>query len=286
MQKPNFFIVGAPKCGTTALYRYLDDHPQVLLSDPKEVNYFSKPELEEQNLYYQDFKPKDEKDYLKLFRAVNNTTKIIGEASVSYLYYPKVAERIYRFNPESKIVILLRDPVSRAWSHYLMDRRLGLVKKEFIEIFHSEMDEDKLNFQQYFLLGIYSEQIKRYTELFGLKNVKVILSDDLKSNTKLVIADLYDFLGIEHIDFGNSKTYNTYKEANNKLIKSLYTSHFFRKTAKRIIPRIILNKISNTFFETNSPKLEGNFRTTLKKYYNKEICNLESLLSRDLSEWK
>ena len=237
MRNPNFFIVGAPKCGTTALFRFLEHHPQVFLSDPKEVNFFSKKELEEQNLYYQDFKPKNEKEYLNLFKNAEKQHKIIGEASVSYLYYPDVAKRIYSFNPDSKIVILLREPVSRAWSHYLMDKRLGLVKKELMEIFKSKESIDSLNFQQYFLLGNYSIQIERYIRFFGKGNVKIFFSDDLKNNTDNVVAELYQFLGIKYYQIAEETSHNSYKEPKGVLIQKLYSTSFLRKNIKRLIPK-------------------------------------------------
>ena len=166
----------------------------------------------EQNLYYQDFKPKSEKEYLKLFRKATTKHKIIGEASVSYLYYPEVSKRIHSFNSKSKIVILLRDPVERAWSHYLMDKRLGLVKKELIEIFKSTENKDKLNFQQYFLVGKYTSQIEKYLELFGKENVKIFYTKELKNNRDKIISELYEFLGIKNL--------NIIKETNHNFTKN------------------------------------------------------------------
>ncbi|MFT5672222.1 MAG: hypothetical protein ACI9JT_000851 [Polaribacter sp.] len=286
MTNPNFFIVGAPKCGTTALFRFLENHPQVFLSDPKEVNFFSKKELEEQRLYYQDFKPKNENEYLNLFKNVDTQHKIIGEASVSYLYYPEVAGRIHSFNPDSKIVILLRDPVARALSHYLMDKRLGLVNKELVEIFHSEEARDKLNFQQYFLLGNYASQVKKYLSLFGKNNVKIFFSEELKSNRNNTIQKLYRFLGIQNFELTEDIKHNAYKEPKGFFLKKLYSMSFIRKNIKKVIPQSILKRGVEFFFNSTPPTLNNPDKILLKKYYYDDICELEKLLTKDLTEWK
>jgi hypothetical protein len=286
MTNPNFFIVGAPKCGTTALYKYLESHPQVFLSDPKEVNFFSKKELEEQSLYYQDFKPKSENEYLNLFKNVDTQHEIIGEASVSYLYYPEVAGRIHSFNPDSKIVILLRDPVARAWSHYLMDKRLGLVKKELMEIFKSGEAIDKLNFQQYFLLGNYATQVEKYLDLFGKKNVKIFFTEELKSNRNNTIQKLYRFLGIQNFELTEDIKHNAYKEPKGFFLKKLYSMSFIRKNIKKVIPQSILKRGIEFFFNSTPPTLNNPDKILLKKYYYDDICELEKLLTKDLTEWK
>lgn len=286
MNNPNFFIVGAPKCGTTALFRFLENHPQVFLSDPKEVNFFSKKELEEQRLYYQDFKPRNENEYLNLFKNADTQHEIIGEASVSYLYYPEVAGRIHSFNPDSKIVILLRDPVARAWSHYLMDKRLGLVKKELMEIFQSGEAIDRLNFQQYFLLGNYASQVEKYLVLFGKKNVKIFFTEELKSNRNNTIQKLYRFLGIQNFELTEDIKHNAYKEPKGFFLKKLYSMSFIRKNIKKLIPQSILKKGVDFFFNSTPPTLNKIDKILLKKYYYIEICRLEKLLSKDLTKWK
>lgn len=286
MNNPNFFIVGAPKCGTTALYRFLENHPQVFLSDPKEVNFFSKKELEEQSLYYQDFKPKNENEYLNLFKNVDTQHKIIGEASVSYLFYPEVASRIHSFNPDSKIVILLRDPVVRAWSHYLMDKRLGLVKKELMEIFQSEKERDKLNFQQYFLLGNYASQVEKYLELFGKKNVKIFFTEELKNKRDTIITELYRFLGIQDFELIEETKHNAFKEPKGFFLKKLYSISFIRKNIKKLIPQSILKRGVNFFFNSTPPSLNDQDKILLKKYYYDDVCKLEKLLTKDLTQWK
>ena len=116
MKRPNFFIVGAPKCGTTALYQYLNEHPQIYMSDIKEPAYFR-----------QRSNFKTEADYLALFAGARDEIRL-GEATPSYLRSPEATEAIYRFDPDAKIIIMLRDPVSLMMSTYSQDRVMGREK--------------------------------------------------------------------------------------------------------------------------------------------------------------
>ena len=103
------------------------------MSKKKEINFFSNQEILSQNLYYNNSVCDSMENYLKHFINSENY-KVVGEASVSYLFYQNVAEKIYKFNNEAKILIILRDPVMRAFSHYLMDYRLGYTKSDFSSI--------------------------------------------------------------------------------------------------------------------------------------------------------
>ena len=178
--KVNLFIVGAPKAGTTSLHHYLNEYPEILMSIIKEPDFFSDIEIQEQGLYYGSSRINNITKYNSLFSDWIDES-IIGEASVSYLFYPNVPQRIKIYNDNSKIIIMLRNPIERAFSHYLMDYRLGLTSDTFEEEFDKK---NTLNFQQYFLLGNYFHQVKRYLDIFGKENVHIIWYSDFKENTK------------------------------------------------------------------------------------------------------
>ena len=157
-KKPNFFIVGAPKAGTTSLYAYLSMHPEVFMpSTIKEPDYFSHKAILAQNLYYNTTHVTNLEEYLDLFSLANGE-KAIGEASVSYLYYQEAARNLYDFNPEARIIIILREPVERAFSHYLMDARLGLIKATFDDIVF-----EKLSGQPY--ADMYYQQVVSFGKI-------------------------------------------------------------------------------------------------------------------------
>jgi len=285
---PNFIIVGAPKAGTTSLYHYLSGHSEVFMSEPKEVNYFSKDEIEEQGLYYKAFKAKNLAEYKKLFIDVNNE-KAIGEGSVSYLFYPKTAAKIKEIIPNVKIIILLRNPVERGYSHYLMDYRMGLTNLSYEEIVYKTSRHKDINlyYQQFVELGLYYEQVKRYLDIFGKEQVKIYLQEDLRNKSEKVILDLYDFLNIsDSCTIDTTQEHNAFSMPKNKLIHKLYASHTIRIVTKTIFSNVLKEKVKNLFFERKKkPKLDKKLKEDLQNLYREDIKKLEQLIGRDLSKW-
>lgn len=138
---PNFFIVGAPRCGTTSLWYYLNQSPEIFMSSKKEPWYFNSPEYV--NVYPE--KPiHNDKKYLSLFKGVLEE-KAVGEASTTYLADPTTPERIHSVLPESRIIISIRDPVERAFSSYLMILERRLTKLSLRNILESKENVVKKN---------------------------------------------------------------------------------------------------------------------------------------------
>jgi len=285
---PNFFIVGAPKAGTTSLYRYLSEHPQVFMSKPKEVNFFSCEEIEKQGLYYNSFKVHTIDEYERLFNNADGK-KTVGEASVSYLFYPNTPLKIKNLIPNAKIIILLREPVERAYSHYLMDKRLGLVDLDFDEIVYKKKKHKFLDlyYQQYIELGLYFEQVFRYLSTFGENQVKIYLFDDIKNNLPKVLEDLFGFLEIDaNLKIDPNKKYNTFSMPKNNFIILLYSSNIIRKIFNTIIPVSMKENVMNIFFEkVKKPKMNLETIRHLKKFYKSDLMKLENLIKKDLSSW-
>jgi len=285
---PNFIIVGAPKAGTTSLYHYLSEHPQVFMSEPKEVNFFSRAEIEDQGLYYQDFKAKDLNDYEKLFEG-GVGKKAIGEGSVSYLFYPETPQKIKDILPDVKTIILLRDPLSRGYSHYLMDFRLGLVDLTYDEIAFKKVKHKKMDlyYQQYVELGLYYEQVKRYFDIFGKNQVKIYLQEDLRNDPDSLIDNLYDYLEIDKTFTPNTdQEHNAFSMPKNGLIQKLYGSYMLRSTLSKIFPNKLKEMLLNTFFErAKKPELNPKTKEYLLSLYKPNIEKLETLLDANLSGW-
>lgn len=285
---PNFIIVGAPKAGTTSLYHYLSDHPDVFMSNPKEVNFFSREEIVKQRLYYQDFKAKDFESYEKLFSDVSSELAI-GEGSVSYLFYPDTPNKIKIAIPDVKIIILLRDPVERAFSHYLMDYRMGLVDLSFEDIVYKRANHKMMSlyYQQYVELGFYYEQVKRYLNLFGNEQVKIYLQEDLREDANAVVLDLYDFLKIDKSYTPDiDKEHNAFSMPKNKFIHKLYSSNFIRYIISAVFTNTLKEKVKDIFFERKKkPVLEQSVRNDLRELYKNDIQNLEKIIDRNLSHW-
>jgi sulfotransferase family protein len=162
---PNFFIIGAAKAGTTSLYHYLEDHQEVFMCSVKEPNYFSYDDIIRQNLYYSEKGFGNKEEYEALFKDVTSE-KAIGEASVSYLFYEKTPTKIKAVVPDAKIIIILRNPVDRGFSHFLMDKKLGYISLVFEDVIFKRVQHKNIDlyYQQYVELGLYHEQVKRYKD--------------------------------------------------------------------------------------------------------------------------
>ena len=286
--KVDFFIVGAPKAGTTSLYHYLNEHPEIVMSMQKETDYFSDEDLQKQGLYYGKNRINTLEKYHSLFQNVDQ--KKIGEASVSYLFYEDVPQKIKAYNSNGKIIIMLRNPVDRAFSHYLMDYRLGLISKSFESILENEKKDIKtsLFYQQYIELGQYSGQVKRYIEKFGKENVTIIFYYDFKNHVVKEVQKVYEFLEVDskyRAEIENK--HNTYSMPKNNWIRLIYSFVSFRKILNRILPKRKVRKIKEKLFiKSKKPKLSDVLRARLINLYAHDIKQLEELLSVDLSQWK
>ena len=283
----DFFIVGAPKAGTTSLFYYLNKNKGICMSSIKEPNFFSSQDLKIQKIYYDSLILDNLKEYERIFTP-KNKQQIIGEASVSYLFYPNVANRIFDYNPRSKIIIILRDPVERAFSHYSMDLRLGHVKLSLDELFDLGLNnKDNLFFQQYILLGQYYEQVNRYIEVFGRENICVKFYDELKLDASSFYSDILKFLQQENdhnIDF--NQPFNKSKLPSNKFIKWLYSWPIIRKISLIFLPLSVIEFININFFKENNNIINNDLKSKLHSFFLEDIEKLEKLLSKDLNSWK
>ena len=283
----DFFIVGAPKAGTTSLFYYLNKNKGICMSSIKEPNFFSSQDLKIQKIYYDSLILDNLKEYERIFTP-KNKQQIIGEASVSYLFYPNVANRIFDYNPRSKIIIILRDPVERAFSHYSMDLRLGHVKQSLDELFDLGLNnKDNLFFQQYILLGQYYEQVNRYIKVFGRENICVKFYDELKLDASSFYSDILKFLHQENdhnIDF--NQPFNKSKLPSNKFIKWLYSWPIIRKISLIFLPLSVIEFINIKFFKENNNIITNDLKSKLHSFFLEDIEKLEKLLSKDLNSWK
>ncbi|NPA51292.1 MAG: sulfotransferase [Aquificae bacterium] len=308
MKKPNFFVVGAAKAGTTSIYNYLKPHPQVYVSPIKEPNFFStdinpekfrknyKKEIEKD--YDKYFKYGEEShltfirdlnDYLKLFEKVS-TEKAIGEFSTSYLYSKVAAQNIKDFNPDAKIIIVLRNPIERAFSHYLMDLKIGYTNLSFWEAIQRDINSKEKEWgitHLYLELGLYYKQVKRYLNTFDKSQVKIFLFEELK-NTEEFVKALYRFLEIDgNLHFPDtSKVYNKSKVPKYKNLYFWASNLGIIRFSQKIFPTGLKKSIKNILFSSeNLPKLSVKEKEFLKEYYKKDIENLSNLIDKDLNFW-
>jgi hypothetical protein len=180
---------------------------------------------------------------------------------------------------------MLRNPVHRLFSHYLMDKRLGLCSVSLQEIYDNR-GLHPLFFQQFFSLGNYSEQIKRYQDVFDKSQILILLYDDLKSDTESLVHTVFSFLGVKHrkVDL---QMKNQMLVVDNLLLSALYKLRFIRKFLRFLFPSQMVKWIKKTFFNSkNNDTLSPSELEMISNYYEDEISNLELLIKANLSAWK
>jgi len=273
MNKPNFFLIGAPKCGTTSLYHYLTEHSQVFLPEIKEQHFFSQPEVK--NTYYDVYFANSLEEYLDNYKDSKDEI-VIADISPSYLYNEKSADKIKLFNPDAKIIAILREPIDRAISHYLMDLRIGYINKP---LSHYLKDKTSTYYKEYIGNSLYYDKVKYYKESFG-DNFLVLSFNDLKNNPKEIMYEVFNFLDIDKIELDFSKKYNTYAQPSTSLIYYLRKFKIYN-FSKSLIPINLKDKIKLLLEDSlkHKPKFEEEEKI-LSEIFSEENKKLEKLLGR------
>jgi len=279
-KKANIFIVGSAKCGTTTLYHGLSQHDQIFCSTPKETNQFSVAALKDIGLSYQEAVIERDPDYARCFKNYQGE-HYMGEASVSYLAYNGVAERVHAYNPQARILAIVRDPVDRAWSHYLMDKRLGYVVQDIVDIFNGG-ENSSVHFHQYFTVGLYYKYLMEYYKLFPANRILVLTNDDLKRNPDAMYRRVFHFLDLpvpDAFDVGVKR--NTYKEIKAPLVSRLYENATIRALTRRFMPHRLKELIKDAVFTNpGKPELDSELAERLRKFYAHDQDRLNTLLAQ------
>lgn len=298
MRKPNLFIVGAAKSGTTSLYYYLKQHSDIYMSPLKEPKFFSVnankfPHNGPGDDVVDRTVIKTLEDYLNLFSQAKNE-KYLGEASADYLYFHEiVAPKLKAFNPESKIIIILRNPVDRAFSAYKHLVRDGRETLSFREALRQEKERIKNNYEfiwYYVDVGFYFNHVSTYIHLFR-DNVKVILYDDLVSNPFQTLCDLYNFLGINQYIPDSINPYNVSYIPKVKSLENFLDDYnhpvkkFLRPIVLKTLGKGLTEQIINYIKKRNLISLDKKTRKFLIRLYQEDILKLQELIQKDLSRW-
>jgi len=282
---PNFFIVGAPKAGTTSLYEYLKDVPGIYFPSIKEPSYFSYLFKSHKPLRKSVIRNKDE--YLKLYQDAKEE-KILGDASPAYLSVPGVAQEIYNKIPDAKILISLRDPVERFFSAYLMHYRLGNFQLSFHAQLENVMnDKDGLGFQLRYR-GLYFEGVKRYLDIFSPKHVKIIIFEEWVKNPKNVITEILKFLEVEGLVYNLvEEVHNPFVAARGSFARYIIKNNTIKDFAQKHIPSSVRSMLREHVLtkKQEKPQMTTQDRKTLVDFYKDDVRKLENLLGRKLP-WK
>lgn len=298
MKKPNFFIVGAHKCGTTALSEYLRTHPNIFITTPKEPHFLATDFSKASSV-------KTYEEYLELFENSSEKEYVAGEASTWYLYSSEALKNIYRINKNTKIIVMLRNPVDMIYSS------------------HSQLcysyDEDEYNFEkawrlqplrakglhipercripealQYSKTGKFNTQIERLLNIFPRNQVKIIIFDDFISSTKEIYENVLDFLNVSSDGRTEFPPINVNKvHLNRSLAKFLrFTPKYIYNIKENIknytdLRSLGISNFLNSFNrkEISRMPLKPEFKKELINEFREDINKLSRLIKRDLSHW-
>ena len=308
---PNFFIAGAPKAGTTSLYSYLDQHPEVYMSAIKEPNFFAE-EIREEN-----FDPKTRRQmardqrnlrkflsgpmhdkrfggivtewehYCRLFSNAGSELAL-GEASVCYLWSPTAPDRIAARIPNAKILVLLRDPAERAYSQYLHGLSNGAIHWSFQEHIQRNLRHGSTQFcvhYPFLEFGLYAEQLRRYQERFG-QNVWVGFHQDFEDRPLEIYGDICRFLGIcEEFSPNMDRRHLESQVPRASSVGWLKRSGFWQSAAP-MVPSSVRPLMRRMLIrQPGTNRMDAADRRYLVDFYREDICKLAGLLGRDLTCW-
>jgi hypothetical protein len=298
VNKPNFLIIGAPKCGTTSLYEYVDQHPDVFMSTPKETRFFDSWEYEDGLRFYWD-------TYFEGWAG----QIAVGEATPNYLCVPFVALRIRESLPDTKLIAVLRNPVDRSYSGWWMKYSRGREKLPFEDAVYenfkrlqsSDYPKEAQNeyqwygyrtsrkkgiskYRHYLEHGHYAEHLKRYLSLFPAAQLKTVFFGDLCRNPQAIMQEIWEFIGVDlggrriikkprNTAFGSRKI--------KRLVNTITRTYLHKILPKRA--RIQIREGLSKFGER--PNMNKEIRAWLIDYYDKRNRELEELTGRNLAHW-
>jgi len=278
---PNFFIVGAPRAGTTSLYDYLDRTKDVFMSLEKEPHYFSS--IEPSSIHPRFIR--DKKKYLALFKKANNA-KAIGEASTSYLWDPESVKLIHNTVPHAKIIIMLRDPIERSYSNYYWRIGSGWKFSSFSDAIQKSLEAKDDFFKGVIIQGSwYYEQVKRYLDIFGINQIKVIIFEEFIKDPRKIVKEVLEFLEVEsEVPIEIDLPHNVLAEPRGRIARMILQSKTIKKMGRAIFSdrnqQVLVRKVLGK--KTIKNKIPQKDRTFLENLFREDVQKLQKLLKKKM----
>ena len=285
MRRPNFFIVGAPRCGTTALWTYLKAHPEIFMSSQKELYYF------DSDLHPEGWTQPSLVQYLSHFASAGGRG-LVGEATPSYLRSERAPHAIKAFNPKARILIMLRNPVDVMHSLH----SLALYSLEPLTDFKAALEADskrrgpgRIGYRDFV---DFPRQVETYFATFGRTSVHVIIFDDLKRDPGSVYENALRFLGAsvsfvpEFVAVGANANLR-YSRLQKNVARP---PELLRGVTRTLMPERLRSRVRQAILRANlvtQPRapMDPAFRRHLQKEFEPEIEQLSKLLDLDLTSW-
>lgn len=280
MRLPDFFLVGAPKAGTTSVYEYFSRHSNILVPSIKEPHFFACPEVKD--TYYDVPFIDSEEAYAALFEGADDTQRA-GDFSPSYLFQKQTPPRIRSRCPKADILMILRNPVDRAISHYLMDVR-GSYHNIALADCIQQKDRYRLYYREYVEVGFYARQVERYLRAFAPDQVHIWLFDAFAANTEQVISEMVEVLELQmEPGMMRAAPQNRFQYYKYSLAKKIVYSGW-AKQISRAIPKSWKEATKKLVLSDEKPSFEEE-RVVLRDMFVDDIKALERLIDQDLSHW-
>lgn len=286
MTLPNFMIIGVAKAGTTSLFRYLDQHPQVFMCPIKGTNFFGYEDARQWQWsdegappLLRNFPVRTIEAYKAAFAGAADELAI-GEAAPQYLRCPTAAQRIHASIPEVKLIASLRNPADRAFSGFLMRTRRG----EAVKSLYRELTPEASHVRESF----YYQRLKRYFDLFPRDQIKILIFEEFKQDATRAMSDVFGFLGVDRNHMLDTSTaHNAAAVPRSRLLNRLFYHPTMIRIAKAGFPQS-LQRMAKQVRQQNQkkpPQFPADLRASLLDLYRDDIRRLEQLLDRDLSIW-
>lgn len=301
MKRPNFLVIGAAKSGTTSLYAYINQHPDVYFSQPKGPWFFDTKEYEKGLEFY----------WSKYYKGWSGQ-KAIGEATPNYLPVPFVPERIKKSVPEAKLIAILRNPIDRSYAGWWMHYRHGREKLSFEDAIRENLkrieagmtlegkegkhrwyeyisnidcyEKGISKYRTYLGHGYYSQQLKRYMALFPKSQLMVIFFEDLCHDPQKVVQDIWNFIGVDPKRSLKDTTPRNVAFANKKVF--LLARKLASTKLHKILPEKTRAQLAGHLARIGSrPEMGKEIRAWLVGHYYQHNRELEKLTGRNLSHW-
>lgn len=295
MPFPNFFIVGAPKCGTTALYTYLRNHPDVFMPDVKEPHYFGS------DLEFRYRRRPDAERYRSYFEEADGRSRI-GEASIWYLYSSSAAREIREAVPEARAIALVRDPVEMITAMHSQFVYNGHEDLSLADALAAEADRaagrripDRANFPaglRYRRIASFAEQIERYVEALGPDAVRVVVFDDLKADAPATYGGVLGFLGLDPDHRPDFDIVNANKIARSRTFRQLLNDppEWLRAPVRAVLPWQLRRRLYRGLVSANirrEPRVaaDRDVLDRLREEMAPSVERLSALIGRNLDAW-
>ena len=272
-QLPTFIIIGAMKCGTSSLHEYLDRHPGICMSTPKEPSYFVHNRHKSLNWYKDRFR---------------REVPVRGEASTHYTKYPiheGVPERMHALLPGARLIYLIRSPVERFLSHYVHNYVAEGERRSVEEVLHPLQDQNP-----YLAYGKYFMQLKRYRNYYPRNQILLVKSSSLKDDKRETLSKVFEFVGAkpERYDFGPEirKRDSDGLKAKTSIGSALLESKFVRQLVQQS-PSGLISWLKKPFeYSAPQPSLSQRQRAKLREYYQQDVEDLREYSGLCLDDWE